>query len=292
MKTQNFDYSQAFDRNLGWLNPDEQARLRASCVAIAGLGGAGGFQAQALARLGVGRFKLIDPDTFEMSNLNRQVGATNETLGQLKVHVLRDMILSINPEAQIETFAELLSSANADPLLDSADLVIDGIDFFELEAKILLFDQCRAKKVPALTCAPIGFGATLIVFSPVGMSFTDYFDIREEMGEKRKRFAFAFGLSPTPLCLRYMDPSALNLDGKRAASVSPGLMLVGAMTGAEAVKILTGKGPVRSCPNVFQIDLITQEVRRRHYPGGMRGPWMRLKKWLLLKWMESRAKNQ
>lgn len=290
MKTQNFDYHQAFDRNLGWLTPDEQAKLRASCVAIAGLGGAGGFQAQALARLGVGRFKLADPDIFEMSNLNRQAGATSQTLGQSKVAVLQEMILSINPEAEVEAIAEPISHSNVGSFLGSVDLVIDGIDFFELGAKMLLFEECRRKKIPALTCGPIGFGATLIVFSPEGMSFTDYFDIRKGMDEKQKSFAFAFGLSPTPLCLGYMGSNMLNIDEKRGASVSPGLMLVGALTATEAVKILTGKWKVHFCPNIYQIDLLTQKVKKRWYLLGMRSPWQQLKKKILIWLVDGKQK--
>lgn len=283
MPTNSFNYDEAFDRNLGWLTQAEQDKLRRSTVAIAGLGGAGGFQAQALARLGITRFKFADPDVFELTNLNRQIGATRDSLGQSKVEVLKSMILGINPEAVIELYPEGIHEGNIDAFLKGADLVIDGIDFFALDAKLLLFRRSRAQGLVTLTSCPLGFGASLIIFSPSGMTFEDYFGFRESMSDEERNFGFAFGLSPTPLCLSYMNERASELGSRRASSVSPGLMLVGAITGTEAVKHLTGKKPVAFAPAVYQIDLMTQRAVKKIYPGGMGNPWMRFKKWLILK---------
>ena len=280
-----FDYAQAFERNLGWLTSNEQETLRRSCVAIAGLGGAGGFQAQALARLGVGAFKLADPDTFELTNFNRQIGASVETLGHSKVEVVRDMILAVNPEAKVELFSEGLKVDNTARFLEGASLVIDGIDFFALPAKLLLFEKARAQKLITITSCPLGFGASLLTFTPGGMTFEEYFDLKPGMSEDDKRFALAFGLSPAPLCLEYMSEKASRLDTGRASSVCPGLMLVGALTAAEAVKALTGKGRLAAAPRVFQVDLLTQRSVRRYYAGGMKSPWMRLKKWIVVKFL-------
>ena len=284
---QDFKYEQAFDRNLGWLIQEEQSKLRSSCVGIAGLGGAGGFQAQALARLGVGHFKITDLDTFELTNINRQIGASVDTLGQAKTSVIRDMILAINPEARVEVFPDGLNAHTIDRFLESVDLALDGIDFFAQKTKLLLFKKCREKRIPALTACPLGFGASLIIFSPDGMKYEDYFDFDEAMDEKEMRITSTFGLSPSPLCINYMDKKSLDLDGKRASSVVPGLLLVAALSGTEAVKILTEKKPIRYAPHVYQIDLMTQQVRRKYYPFGMKSPWQRFKKWLLFKLMNS-----
>ncbi|MCM8775303.1 MAG: ThiF family adenylyltransferase [Candidatus Omnitrophica bacterium] len=281
MDADSFNYEQAFERNTGWLTESEQQKLRASCVAIAGLGGAGGYQAQALVRLGVGQFKIADADTFELTNFNRQLGATVETLGRSKVEVVREMILAINPGAQVESYPQGINGQNIDTFLQSADLVIDAIDFFEQDSKLLLFRKSYEKHLVALTCCPLGFGASLIVFSPDGMKYEDYFGFREGMDEKEIRLTSTFGLSPSPLCLKYMDPKAFSLASKRAASVCPALMLVGAITATEAVKILLGKYRVHYCPTVYQIDLLTQQVSRKYFQWGMKSPWLRLKRWLL-----------
>lgn len=289
--TSPFCYEEAFDRNLGWLTSAEQERLRASRVAIAGVGGAGGFQAQALSRLGVGHFRLYDPDSFELTNLNRQIGATRETLGKAKVEVIRDMILSVNPTATVDISATGLDESNADAFLEGADVVIDGIDFFCLDAKTLLFESARQAGKTVITSCPLGFGASLLVFDPAGMSFRDYFDLHDDMDEESRRMAFGFGLSPTPLCFRYMNGNALSTETGRAASVSPGLMLVGALSASEAVKVLTGKLPVCAVPHVFQIDLITQKVTSRYYPMGMRSPLQKLKKWAAVSIVNARKKK-
>src|SRR3989338_1451369 len=284
---QEFNYAEAFERNIGWLTASEQHRLKNSCVAIAGLGGAGGLQAQVLSRLGVGHFKIADLDSFELTNINRQIGATIETLGQPKTPVIRDMILAINPEAKVDTFEEGITTNTIDAFLDGAYLALDGIDFFAQNTKLLLFRKCYEKKIQALTSCPLGFGASVMIFSPSGMRFEDYFDLNEKMSEKEMRLAMTFGLAPSGLCLPYMDKKALDLQGQRASSVAPGLMMVAAFSGAEAVKVLTRKGKVHFCPHIWQIDLMTQKVKRKFFPLGMRSPWQRLKKWALFQLMNS-----
>lgn len=282
MSLNQFDYDTAFDRNIGWLTKAEQLTLKKSCVAIAGLGGAGGFQAQALARLGVQNFRIADPDTFELTNLNRQIGAGQKTIGKSKVAVVRAMILDINPDAQIEVFTDGIHKDNIHEFLKGCDLVLDGVDFYALEAKILLFETAQSLKLTTLTSCPLGFGASLLFFTPESMSFQKYFDLKPEMTDAQKRFALAFGLSPNPLCLQYMQPEAAKIDSGRAASVAPGLMLVGAISGTEAVKFLTKKASIKAVPTVTQIDLFTQKIVQKKYPAGMSHFWLRFKKWLVL----------
>lgn len=291
MNAHEFRYHEAFDRNLGWLSESEQERLRNSCVAVAGVGGAGGFQAQVLARLGVGRFKIADLDVYELTNLNRQVGASMQTLGQPKVEVMKEMILSINPEASVEAFPDGIHEGNVDRFLDGADVVMDGVDFFVLDAKILLFRKSREHKIPVVTSCPLGFGASILVFSPEGMSFENYFDLRPGMSEEERRLAFTFGLSPAALSLKYRGARILDVKGKRGSSVCAGLMLVGALAGAEAVKILAGKWAVAYAPHIFQIDMMTQRVHKKYYPGGMQNPIQRFKrKWIMRQWASGAKK--
>src|SRR6185295_14115220 len=92
-----FSYDQAFTRNLGLVSPREQERLRRTCVALPGLGGVGGAHLQALARMGIGAFHLADPDTFEVANFNRQLGASMATVGRSKAEVMAETVSQINP---------------------------------------------------------------------------------------------------------------------------------------------------------------------------------------------------
>src|ERR1700675_3347793 len=93
-----FRFSAAFDRNIGWLTDWEQQALRNKRVAIAGMGGVGGFHLLTLARLGIGAFNIADLDRFEIPNFNRQIGATMDSLDRPKAEVLGEMALAINPQ--------------------------------------------------------------------------------------------------------------------------------------------------------------------------------------------------
>ncbi|HSJ80990.1 MAG TPA: ThiF family adenylyltransferase, partial [Thiobacillus sp.] len=125
-----FDYDDAFSRNLGWLTPQEQQRLRGARVAVAGMGGVGGVHVQGLARLGVGALNLTDFDSFEVANFNRQAGAAMSTIGQPKVEVMRSFALDVNPETRVRVFPNGLDENNLADYLDGVDLLIDAIDFF------------------------------------------------------------------------------------------------------------------------------------------------------------------
>ena len=95
-------YADAFARNLGLISRQEQERLRNCRVAIPGLGGVGGIHLITLARLGIGAFRIADPDSFELANFNRQYGAEVENLGRSKTDVMKAKALQVNPELEIE----------------------------------------------------------------------------------------------------------------------------------------------------------------------------------------------
>ncbi len=280
------DASCAFLRNLGWITTREQAKLKESCVAVAGLGGAGGLTAVTLARLGVGSFKLADPELFDLTDINRQTGASWNTAGLRKTEVIRRMILGINPEASVETFLEGVTRENITSFLEGANLAIDGIDLFEPRAKLLFFKVSREKKIFAITSCPLGFGASLLVFSPHGMSWEDYMGISPEMDERELILRSLFGLSPSPLALTYASPEVFDPSHLKGSTVAPGLTLVASLAATEAVKIITGKRRMRCSPYIFQVDLMTQKVVKKFYPFGMRSMLQRFKRALILKTMK------
>src|SRR4030095_722082 len=125
-----FSRSVAFERNLGLISLAEQDKLANALVVIAGCGGGGVLHAHTLARLGVGRFRISDPDTFCLANFNRQIGATIQTVGRNKADVTADMIRSINPEAIVEILSDAVSADNATSIVKDSNLVVDGLDFF------------------------------------------------------------------------------------------------------------------------------------------------------------------
>src|SRR5262249_45191321 len=139
-----FDYQTAFGRNLGLISKQQQELLRKARIAIAGLGGVGGAQACALARLGIGHFTLADLDTFELSNFNRQLGATMSTIGRAKTDVIAEAIRAVNPSAEIKLIAEGITNDTIDTFLESADGILDALDFSCYKERFLLYKHARA----------------------------------------------------------------------------------------------------------------------------------------------------
>ena len=95
--TPQWSYAEAFKRNRGLITEEEQEKLRNSRVAIAGMGGVGGVHLVTLARLGIGKFTIADPDVFEVANFNRQYGATISNVGRNKAEAMAEAALDINP---------------------------------------------------------------------------------------------------------------------------------------------------------------------------------------------------
>jgi molybdopterin/thiamine biosynthesis adenylyltransferase len=276
-----WSYEQAFVRNLGLISPEEQQKLRNSRVAIAGMGGVGGSHLVTLARLGIGRFTIADPDVFELANFNRQTGAKCSTIDRPKVEVMAEVARDINPEVDLRVVSEPLCAANADEFLSDADLFVDGVDFFATDLRRILFRAAANRGIYAITAGPIGFSTAWLVFSPTGMSFDRYFDMHDGMKPKEGLIAFAVGLTPAATHLKYLDLSKVDLNSHTGPSTVAACQLCAGVTAAEAVKILTGRGRVRPAPWYSQFDAFRQVFRRRYLLGGNRHPWQMLKRWWL-----------
>lgn len=272
-----------FARISGLLNDTEQNKLLHSRVAVAGAGGVGGIHVLTLARLGIGRFTIADPDTFERVNISRQFGALQSTLGLNKAEVLADMIRDINPLAEIKVMAVPVSTSNIDQFLEDADLYIDGIDFFEIDVRRMIFSHCRDRGIFAVTSAPLGFGATRQVFSPTGMSFDDYFAINDAMPYDEKLAAFAAGLAPRPYHIKYLDLSKVSFARKTGPAVAPACTLAASLVASAAVTILTGKGSLKPAPHYLQIDLLRGKHKQGYLLFGGKNPLQKLIKRIILR---------
>lgn len=276
-----FDYELAFSRTIGWVSEAEQVRLRRARVAIAGLGGVGGAHMLTLARLGIGRFNIADFDCFEIHNFNRQVGASMQSTGRPKVDVLAGMALDINPQAQIERFPDGVTPANVDDFLHDVDVYVDGIDFFGIDARRLVFAGCHKRGIPALTAAPLGMGAALLYFQPGGMSFEDYFKV--EGYDTQEQFArFIAGLSPAMLQRRYLvSPEAVNFAERRGPSTMMACDICAGVMGSAVLKVLLDRGPLRAAPWAMHFDAYSQKLAFTWRPFGNANPLQRLLLWLI-----------
>ncbi len=142
-------------------------KLNKCHVAIFGVGGVGGYVCEALARTGVGHFTLIDNDTVALSNFNRQIIATKETLGKYKVDVMKERILSINDKAVVEVKKMFVLPENIDEIdFSQFDYIVDAID--TVKAKLAIISKANELNIPMISS--MGAGNKL---NPMGFIVTD-----------------------------------------------------------------------------------------------------------------------
>ncbi len=154
MKRGNF-IQEEFSRTEMLLGADVMDRLARSRVAVFGVGGVGGYVCEALARSGVGTLDLIDRDKVAVSNINRQIIATRETVGREKTDVMRERILSINPQAQVRVYPCFFLPENADSFpFAEYDYVVDAVD--TVTAKIELVMRAKDAGVPVISSMGAG----------------------------------------------------------------------------------------------------------------------------------------
>ncbi len=273
---QDFNYDEAFSRNVGWVTEAEQAALRGKRVAVAGLGGVGGVHVLTLARLGVGAFNIADFDTFSLANFNRQAGAMVSTVGRTKIDVITEMGKDINPEIDIRQFRQGVSQENLDEFLSGVDLYVDGLDFFAFSARRATFAACARLGVPAVTSAPLGMGVAHLNFLPGGMTFEEYFGM-EGKPESEQALRFLLGLSPAMLQRAYLaDPSRVNFAERRGPSTIMACQFCAGMAATEGLKIMLGRGDVIAAPRGLHFDAYRGKLAKTWRPGGNRNPIQRL----------------
>ena len=271
-----FNYEEAFSRNLGWITKEEQEILRNSRVAIGGLGGVGGSHALTLARLGIANFTISDFDKFELPNFNRQAGANTSNLNKYKTDVLFNMILDINPTANITILSKGVSKDNILEFLDGVDIYIDGIDFFAFEARELIFDCCHECDIPAISAAPLGMGTAFMCFMPGQISFEEYFQMKGK-SDLEKALHFLVGFAPSFLHVAYLvDESYVDLANHKGPSTAMGCELCAGVIATQALKILLNRGEVITAPYGLHFDAYRNKLVKTWRPFGNKNPLQQL----------------
>ncbi|MCJ7829948.1 MAG: HesA/MoeB/ThiF family protein, partial [Desulfobacterales bacterium] len=201
-------------RNMRRFTPADQLKLLAAHAVVVGLGGLGGGVVEILARIGVGSLTLIDGDTFEGSNLNRQFLSTPALLNTSKAEAAARRVASINASLRVEARAEFLDEHNAERLIGTADVTVDCLD--NVGTRFVLERLARQRAIPLVSAAVAGDSGHVTTIFP------------EDPGLK----------------LIYGDPRQLP---QRGAEASLGTLpycvtLLSALECAEVVKILLGHG--------------------------------------------------
>lgn len=162
--------SGAFSRVERLLGADGLEQLTQARVILFGVGGVGGWCAEALVRSGIGHLTIVDPDNVDVTNINRQLPATTKTVGRPKVEVLRERLLEINPLCEVTALQERYFQG-ADFQLDSYDVIIDAIDSLTDKANLIL----EASACPGAFFSSMGAACKL---DPTQVRVAEFFDVR------------------------------------------------------------------------------------------------------------------
>lgn len=143
------------DRTKSLIGDEAEKRLAGAKVYVFGIGGVGGYVCEALARAGVGKLVLIDKDEVGLTNLNRQIIATVDTVGRRKTEVMKERIASINPQSDVTCINEFYLPENADVIdFSDGDYVVDAVD--TVSAKIEIIRRAKEMNVPVISCMGTG----------------------------------------------------------------------------------------------------------------------------------------
>lgn len=234
-----------FVRSEMLLGQGSSALLAEKRVAVLGIGGVGSYAVEALARSGVGHLLLVDHDTLDPSNLNRQLPALDSTLGLAKTVVVRERVLDINPSAVVETKEEFCLPENIDILLSpELDYIIDTVD--TVAAKIAIADYGYRHNIPVIS--GMGAGNKL---DPTQFQVADLFDtsmcplcrvMRRELRRRGIPSLKVVYSTETPL---QPDSSLLSAEEQQSRRSTPGSVafvpsVAGLIVGGEVVKDLLG----------------------------------------------------
>ena len=158
------DWQERYKRNYKTISLEQQQTLAAATVTVIGCGGLGGFLIEGLARSGVGHLRLVEFDTFDVSNLNRQLFATEQNIGVSKLEQAVARVRAINSTVQVEAIEAVASLDNLPQLLAGSTIVLDAVD--SIPVKIWLEQICNQKKIPLIYGAIGGSYGQLAVSLP------------------------------------------------------------------------------------------------------------------------------
>lgn len=178
----------------GW-DIEAQEKLKLANVLIVGCGGIGCTSAELLARAGVGKITLIDADTIEISNLQRQIAYVEENIGFYKSEILAKRLKQINPHIRIESYTSKLDETNAEQLISTQDLVLDGCDNFT--TRYLVNQTCTQLNVALISASAIGFQGQLFMVEGDSACYECLFP-KEEHANESLRCADSGVLATTP----------------------------------------------------------------------------------------------
>ncbi len=232
--------SERFSRTEMLLGADAIDKLTNAHVAVFGVGGVGGYTAEALVRSGIGRLTLVDSDTVAESNINRQIIATTKTIGRYKTEVMKERALEINPEIKVEEHRIFYLPETAEQFdFTQYDYVVDVVD--TVTAKLSLVEAANEAGVPIISC--MGAGNKL---NPGAFEIADLYKTSVcPLAKVMRRECKARGIKKLKVLYSKEEPIKPQMlqEGKRRST--PGSVafvpsVAGLMIAGEVIRDLTG----------------------------------------------------
>lgn len=220
------------------LGQEGMARLAKSTVAVFGIGGVGSYATEAMVRSGLGKIILIDYDIIDISNINRQIHATTKTIGRPKVEVMRERLLEINPDLQIQIYKEKYNEETRDLLLDkSYDYVVDAIDM--ISSKIDLIVNCETMGIPIISSMGAGNKMSPSLFRVGDIYETKVCPLAKVMRRELRRR----NIERLKVVWSEEEPIKVNLESENLRKAVPGSMafvpsVAGLIIASEVIKDL------------------------------------------------------
>lgn len=216
-------------------------KLNRTKVLVIGVGGVGGYVVEALARSGIGNIDLLDNDKISISNINRQIIATIDTIEEYKVDAMKKRIYQINPNCKVNTYTIFLLENNISKLdLEKYDYVVDAID--TISTKISLIERCHYLNVPIISSMGTGNKLNPSLLEIVDISKTSVCPVaRVVRYELRKR-----GINHLKVCYSKEIPQKIILSESDSSKHQPASMIfvpstAGILIAYEIVKDIIGK---------------------------------------------------
>ncbi len=267
-----FDFENAFSRNIGLMNQEELLELKQKTIAIPSLGGVGGLQLFTLARMGVGGFHIADTEHFSAKDINHQYGAFMSTIGKNKNHVMSSLLLQINPETRLNSWDSKITEENVKEFLAGCDLLIDSLDASELETRRILYPKAQEMGIPIINASPIGFSCSMFVTFPHSMSFDGYIDYSHRKTREENFLKYMLKVAPRPYFLEYLDTKEVDGKNLMGSSCSSTAAFCAGISSTEALKILLGRSSVKGLPYYHHFDPYLLKFKTRWMPFGNRNP--------------------
>ena len=238
MQSNEDNYWKIATRQMGMVTRQEQEKFKNAKITVIGCGGIGGETIEMLARMGIGELVLVDEDSFDITNLNRQNFANSSTLNQDKSRVACENVRLINPHVKVTAISEHVSDDNIDEIIGDSNIVIDALD--NILTRIFVSRKAREKKIPFIHGAIHGTLGQITVFLANTPSYEQMFNLPS---------------NERPLTKEVIEEIE-NMTSGVPPAIGPTPNLIGCLQAMEAYKIITGIGKVNVAPKPLTFDLL------------------------------------